>query len=257
MGQAQVVAGADFSGLRLALPEANIPPYTADLEAVFIGAKHNQTTGTVTEPLNEDGSKDLLVTAFGSSPLIATNSISSQLGNKTAIYYNNASSGTRTKSVSYAMNHSGNKLSISCIYARQSDVALTVSSILWHFQAAGGNSLALETSGTNSKIAIIVNGTRTELQVTNVINTAFKIRVEYDGTAAGGTIKVYVNNVLDTTLTAQVITNFIGVFYVASNNTGTTTSRFHGRLGAIYIWRKNFTDTEGTVIHNMLTSAYI
>lgn len=258
MGHRQVIPGADYSGVRRALPEANIPPLMDKLLAVWIGAKYNATTGLWTERDEIDTSKDLVATGFASQPVIAAINSNSVFNNKPVVYYTNDSAGTRAKSASANINHSGNKLSISCFYARQSNVAITVQNILWHWQGTNGNTLALEVSGTNSKIAIVINGVRTELAATNTINVGYKIRVEYDGTVSGGQVRVYVNNVIDAngTINGVVISNFIGVFYVASNNIGSAVSRFHGRLACIYMYAKSLTDVEGTLVHNMMTAAY-
>lgn len=253
MGQTQLIPQADFSPQRVALQEYNIPPYTNGLEAVFTAPKYVLATGTVVEPLTPDGSKDLTPTTFAgvsqdNMPAISTSAV---MGGKTSIYFKNDSVANRTKSLFYLMNYSGNKLSMSFNFGNQSTVAVTVIRTLFHIQMANGNMLAFETSGVNSKLAVVVNGTRTELAAAAVLNAMYRVRIEYDGT----NLKIYVNNVLDTTLPVTY-TSFVGTFYMASNNIGSTSTRMHGYVGAMYIYRRNMTDAEGTVMANLLTTGY-
>lgn len=253
MGLSQVIPNSDFRGLRVALPELNVPPYTTGIEGMHVASKYTELTGILVEPNTPDATKDFTVQTFGAQAINPQFRNPTQLGGKDAIYFRIDASPTRTKTLSRAINHSGNKFSMSFIFANQDAVVLTQTRILFHIQMANGNSLAFQTSGTNSKMAIVVNGTRTELLAAAALSTAYKIRIEYNA----GTLKVYVNNVIDTILNGQAIQNFIGTFYLGSNNLGTNTSQMHGYLGSLYTWKRNFTDAEGTVIHNFLTAAYL
>lgn len=253
MGLSQVIPNADFSGMRLALREANIPIYPDGFEAAFIGEKYVLATGKIIEPLTPDGSKDPGPTTFAgvtqdNMPLVSTSTI---MGAKPSIYFKNDSVATRTKSLFYLMNHTGNKLSMSFCFGNQNSIAITVVRILFHIQMTNGNSLAFETSGVNSKLAVVINGVRTELVTVATLSTMFRVRLEYDGV----NVKVWVNNVLDSTIPAS-FTNFVGTFYIASNNIGSTSTRMHGYLGSLYIWKRNLTDAEGTMVANQLLTAY-
>ncbi len=251
MGYTQVLPGVDFRPpYRLGLPELCVPAITEGLESVFAGAK--MYNGSIMEPQAPDGLKDLQPTAFASQTNNAAVVTSAAINNQQALYFKNDSTAGRTKSLFGPINITGNKMSMSFTFVNQSTVDLTVTRILFFLNMTDGKTLSLETSGLNSKMAIVINGVRTELLTAPTLQTAIKIRIEYNV----DNLKIYVNNVLDSTFTGLTFTNFIGTRYIASNAAGNTSSRFHGYFCVLYTYFRNLTDAEGTIVHNSMVSAF-
>lgn len=230
--------GTTFGDVANTVPDAKwIPPKTDGIESLYIPSKY--TPGTVGSPgtgiwreIKEV--KNLESAGFASQTLNASMINTLAYLNLVNVLYmksGNTGSGSnatadRTKAIRGVSTNNRKTATWICVFALQTTVPLTDTRILFTVASSTGQTISIHASGLNSKLAVEVNGTRTELATTVTSNVNYKIHVTYDN----GTLKVYVNGVLDGsgTLTGLNFVDFTGYKTMGSNNIGSNSNKFHG-----------------------------
>jgi len=256
------IPGETFADVRSTAPSIEwIPPKLTGVEALFMAPKYVPASGVWVEPKSSE--KDMVLGTFASQTVIPTiNAASSQMNGKPSIYFKSGNGGTsngsgdRTKVLTRQWKLARKKISLAICFANHNLVAVTVTRTLCSYAGADGLTFRFESSGVNSKMAIVVNGTRTELQAlavnggTGIPSNKLHVIINENK------MDIYVNGVLDTTIPNLTFSALTGTFVLGCNEIGSNTTKFHGLVGICDTYKGAMTLSEIAADVAYMTNIY-
>lgn len=167
-------------------------------------------------------------------------------GNKPAIYHN-ATARPHEELVDFDMPD----FSMYYVFSNANATAVTAIRTSVHFQMDNGQALAFYGSYTGSKMAVQVSGVVTTLNTTADFAKHI-ILLKY--TAGAQTLDIYVDNVLDKTITGVVYNQLKGTMRISSNATGSSKG---DQFTMALLWNAEaFTDAKRNNMYTFLNTKY-